>query len=283
MKLGSNNISSIYLGTNAVQSVYLGTNLVWSGVDPDAQAFFDRVTTAGGTLSLTERNAVNTLVIQMKTDGIWTPMKYIYPMVGASASACRQNLKSSSFTGTFSTGWSFASTGVTPNGTSAFFNTNCTPSSQISRNSGSFGIYFNTDRIASNSRLHGAFSSSNLSLVGLYPRFSADRFFAYINTQNGALSTTAATNTLGFRAVSRTSLTNNIVQFNANQNISAQSSLGDCPLNLYLGAANQDGSASDFDSIRIAFAYFSDGLTTTELSNLQIAVQAFQTTLSRNV
>ena len=50
-------------------------------------------------------------------------MKAIYPMVGASAAACAQNLKSSSFTGTFTSGWTFASSGVTPNGTSAYFNT----------------------------------------------------------------------------------------------------------------------------------------------------------------
>jgi len=70
-------------------------------IDPDAAAFFARVTAAGGTLSATEQTAVNTLVVQMKADGIWTAMKAIYPMVGASAAACAQNLKSSSFTGTF--------------------------------------------------------------------------------------------------------------------------------------------------------------------------------------
>ncbi len=60
-------------------------------VDPDASAFFSRVTAAGGTLTTTEQNAVNTLVLDMKTAGIWTPMKAIYPMVGASAAACAQN------------------------------------------------------------------------------------------------------------------------------------------------------------------------------------------------
>jgi phosphodiesterase/alkaline phosphatase D-like protein len=40
--------------------------------DPDAQAFFDRVTDAGGSLSTTEQDAVNTLVVQMKDDGIWS-------------------------------------------------------------------------------------------------------------------------------------------------------------------------------------------------------------------
>jgi hypothetical protein len=71
------------------------------GYDSDAQAFFDRVTTASGSLSTTEQAAVNQLVLDLKANSIWTPMKAIYPMVGASAAACAQNLKSSSFTGTF--------------------------------------------------------------------------------------------------------------------------------------------------------------------------------------
>lgn len=84
--------------------------------DADAQAFFNRVSAAGGTLTATEQDAVNTLVFQMKAAGIWTGMKAIYPMVGSSAAACAQNLKSASFTGTFSSGWTFSSTGATPNG-----------------------------------------------------------------------------------------------------------------------------------------------------------------------
>jgi hypothetical protein len=61
-------------------------------------------------------------------------MKAIYPMVGASAAACAQNLKSSSFTGTFSSGWTFASTGVTPNGTSAYMDTTFLPSTSFTNN-----------------------------------------------------------------------------------------------------------------------------------------------------
>ena len=71
------------------------------GTDPDAQAFFDRVTAEGGTLSATEKAAVDKLVKQMKIDGTWTPMKAIYPMVGASSAACSRNLKSDDFNGTF--------------------------------------------------------------------------------------------------------------------------------------------------------------------------------------
>ncbi len=123
-----------------------------TSVDTDAQAYFDRVTAAGGSLSVTEQNAVNTLTLSLKSAGIWTLMKAIYPMVGASAAACAQNLKSSSFTGTFTSGWTFASTGATPNGTSAYMNT---------------GLNINTQLTQTNS--HASFYSRTASDVSPYP------------------------------------------------------------------------------------------------------------------
>lgn len=95
------------------------------GIDVDAQAFFDRVTAAGGSLTATEQNAIITLVADMKFTNVWNSMQAVYPMVGASAAACAQNLISASFTGTFTSGWTFSSSGIVSNGTSAYFNTNC--------------------------------------------------------------------------------------------------------------------------------------------------------------
>jgi DNA-binding NarL/FixJ family response regulator len=52
---------------------------------------------------------------------------------------------------------------------------------------------------------------------------------------------------------------------------------------LYLGAYNDNSTASNFSGREQALAYMSDGLTNTEIANLYTAVQTFQTTLSRNV
>ena len=102
--------------------------------DADALAFFSRVTTAGGSLSTTEKSAVNQLVLDLKSYSIWTKMKAIYPMVGASAAACAQNLVSSSFTGTFSGGGTYASTGIIGNGINNYLNTGLSPNGNINLN-----------------------------------------------------------------------------------------------------------------------------------------------------
>ena len=280
MKLGTNDIGSVYLGTNAVQKVYLGANEVWSAVDPDAQAFFDRVDTAGGTLSATEKGAVNTLVVQMKSDGIWTKMKAIYPMVGASAAACAQNLKSSSFTGTFTSGWTFASTGVTPNGTSAYMDTGLTPNSTLSLNSTHISAY-NRSNIASPS-IMGASDASYSNGIYITPRYSTSLSNQYVRLNSNSGGGQFISKSDGYWLASRiVSSQFKVWQSNTLKVTENISSSGLTSNKIYLGAANLH--FLEYGAYQIAFASIGDGLTDGEASDLYTAVQAFQTTLSRNV
>ncbi len=158
-------------------------------IDPDAAAFFTRVTTAGGTLASTERTAVNQLVLDMKSSGIWNLMKAIYPMVGASAAACAQNLKSSSFTGTFTSGWTYTSNGITGNGaTSCFMNTNFTPNNLL-QNNNAIGFYSRTNIIAQQTDLGIAASilppinmGANFTGAGAFSRNFNSSFGGFVNS-----------------------------------------------------------------------------------------------------
>ena len=64
-----------------------------AGFDPDAQAFFTAVTNGGDTLTTTEENAVNQLVLDLKANSQWTIAKFIYPLVGGTATSHKWNLK----------------------------------------------------------------------------------------------------------------------------------------------------------------------------------------------
>jgi len=242
------------------------------GFDTDAQAFFDRVTTAGGTLSATEQDAINTLVINLKNYSIWSKMKAIYPMVGASAAACAQNLKSSSFTGSFSSGWTFASTGVTPNGTSAYFNTNC--------------------NINGFSSLHYSFYSRTTNTSGREMGVETSNAWDLIISLSGTLygrfnnSTVSGTNSdsKGFYINTEASALSHKVFKNNSQLGTTQSFGGSYPnFNVFIGAINNNGTPNYFSTKQTAFNSIGDGLTDTEASNFYTAVQAFQTTLSRQV
>ena len=240
--------------------------------DADAVAFFNRVTTAGGSLSTTEKTAVNTLVLQMKADGIWTKMKAIYPMVGASAAACSQNLKSSSFTGTFTaTGWTFASTGVTPNGTSAYMSTGMNPSTNLSINSAHLSVYIR------NTPNNGVLFSNGAFSCYLHPVSP----LLYGGLSNTTTINNNASPVNSFLMINRPSSTT-VNLFRANTKLTESTSNNGTSYTTTIIDLARYGS-SFYSNGQFAFASIGDGLTDTEASDFYTAVQAFQTTLSRNI
>lgn len=265
----------LYAGQLPTQLGLIGSESF--GVDTDAQAFFDRVTAAGGTLSATEKTAIDTLVRQMKTDGIWAKMKAIYPMVGASSAACSQNLKSSSFTGTFTSGWTFASTGVKP--TNGYMNTNLSVSSNLLLNSSHLSYYSRTNSNATEVEI-GSVAGSNGSLVEI--RTSGTTYYR-INSGGTYISHSDA-NSQGFYIGNRTASNvingwKNGIKLGTGTTISTSL----ISQNIWIGALNENNLANYYTTKECSFSSIGDGLTDTEASNFYTAVQAFQTTLSRNV
>lgn len=239
-------------------------------IDPDAQAFFNRVTSAGGTLNSTEQTAVNSLVLSLKSAGVWTLMKAIYPMVGASAAACAQNLKSSSFTGTFSGAWTYSANGITGNGANTFLNTTLVPSTQLSINLTHISGYLRTT------------NSSNHMLIGARDLYIANYGFGTVNNIDTAVNNTAGQ--VGFFINSRIA-SNQYKQFKNNTLLRTivvpTFILTTFPL--YVGAWNNSGSILNYVNGQIAFISIGDGLTDTQESDFYTAIQAFQTSLSRQV
>jgi hypothetical protein len=258
------------------------------GYDSDAQAFFDRVTTAGGSLSTTEQAAVNQLVLDLKANSIWTPMKAIYPMVGASAAACAQNLKSSSFTGTFTSGWTFASTGVTPNGTSAFMDTGVNPTLLTNWISNNHQSFYSRTQTPSGGGWNMGVGDINLGapIFGLaVVRSGNSAIYDSGNFPNGRTSNTQTDGRafwLGSCTASNSrKLIKNGVVIATNANNDTNAASNDT---IYLGAMQDTSTVGNlYMPQECALASIGDGLTDTEASYFYTAVQTFNTTLSRQV
>ena len=257
------------------------------GFDPDAQAFFDRVTTAGGTLTTTEKNATNQLVLDMKSAGIWSAMKAVYPMVGASAAACAQNLKSSSFTGTFTSGWTFASTGVTPNGTSAYFDTTLISNTDLTFNSCSFSGYSRNNITPTTDQSFGGSSATNFRpLIGVtFLASKAVEGLAYDYVPPDYIVSATGQNLAAMFLTTRTSSSSAKLFRNTTQLASITTNNRTAqPTNSFLfGAFRTQASVINYNTFEYAFAHIGDGLTDTQASNFYTAVQAFQTTIGRQV
>jgi hypothetical protein len=256
-------------------------------VDADWLAYYNRVIAAGGSLTTTEQDATKTLVADLKTAGIWSAMKAIYPMVGASAAACAQNLKSSSFTGTFTSGWTFASTGVTPNGTSAYMNTNLVPSTTLTNNFSHISLYSRTNNILAQLEM-GAWPVTsvftNRFLMAL--RYTDGNFQVEQYKESTSRVQVANSDSKGFYISSRTNSTTHKAYKNNSQfgstNTGDAGNISNITLSIYIGAVNTTVFPG-YSTKEIAFSSIGDGLTDTQASNFYTAVQAFQTTLARQV
>jgi hypothetical protein len=253
-------------------------------IDADAQAFFDRVTTAGGSLSTTEKNAVNTLVVQMKADGIWTKMKAIYPMVGSSAASCAQNLKSSSFTGSFSAGWTFASTGVTPNGSSAYYDSGFNQTNNLIPSNNHISVYSRSNT-TSGTPLKADCGVTNGTTYS-FSQIIARRNDLFIFENGSQITSNSNSDSRGFFLGSATSVGSKSYKNGSVIGTSTSAQIRTMfNANIYFGATNNTAilAARFFSNREYAFASIGDELTDTQASDFYTAVQAFQTTLSRQV
>jgi hypothetical protein len=259
-----------------------------AGFDADAQAFFNRVTTAGGTLTTTEQNAVNTLVIALKADGIWTKMKAIYPMVGGGqanpAAACAQNLKSASFTGSFTSGWTFASTGVSVFG-GAYFNTNLNPLVTFGTNYAAFGVYLRNTFFSGQLNIMGCTASNLPGSLRLDMGYDAGFNTPFVANGFAGSNIGSDTDNRGFLIATRQGAAinklfrNNVLKVNGTGVFASYPSLS-----FYFAARNNTAPVEYFNNNQnIAFGFISDNLDDIEAANFYTRVQAFQTTLSRNV
>lgn len=248
--------------------------------DVDALAFFARVTAAGGSLTLTEQNAVDALVVSLKANSLWTSMSAIYPMVGASAAACAQNLKSSSFTGIFSGGWTYASTGVTPNGTNTYMDTGLNSSTILSLNDLHFSVYLRTNADSLTVDL-GVLDNDAVAGINIFTRYS-NLLYARLNEDD--LNTVSSTDSRGFKlAIRNSSSAKNVFNNNVKSTFTSNS-ISLVNKNIFISALNNIVGSTSFYSIREnAFASIGAGLSDTQAANFYTAVQTFQTSLSRQV
>ncbi len=251
-------------------------------IDPDYLAFYNRVIAGGGSLTTTEQSATDQLVKDLKGYGIWSKMKAIYPMVGGGGSnplqAINKNLKSSSFSLNPSSGNAYSSLGITPGGYYTYIFTSLVfPSSE--KNDCSVGIYQNT-----NINNNGCAISNDGSggLIELFPR-SSNNLIGKVNDNN--TTTESNSENKGFYQIERVNSTDVNFYKNGNSlgtNPKASNVAATITTNQIILGANQ-GGAANWSSNRIAFAFIGNSLGATMSANYYTAVQAFQTTLNRQV
>lgn len=260
-----------------------------SSYDADALAFI----TAASITDSVQKNAINTLVTDLKTYGIWSKMKVIYPMVGGTAFSHKFNLKDPrdldvAFRLQFVNGWLHSSTGAKANGIDGYADTKFTPSTSWSTSNAHSSYYSRTNiSLTSNQILFDAFidADSNYQLfLGTNGLIAHSSF----NSSNGtavADISSWGSRTDGFFIGNRANINSNKIYRNStlvgNNTGTGGGTMPNIPL--FLAAANTPGGAVVFSKLENSFATIGEGMTDTESSNLYTSIQQFQVTLGRAV
>lgn len=248
--------------------------------DPAAQTFF---TTAGIT-DATEKTAVNKLVLDLKSYGIFTlPNFVLYPMVGGTNTTTSYNLVNPAL---YQISWNggvvSSSNGVQFNGVNAYGDTQFNPTSVgTGQNSFHISMYSRTNN--SNTECEIGVEDSLFRGSSIFARLSGTTYYKINSNTN---ITHADANSLGFYISNRTA--SNVV--NGWKNgvklaTGTAASTGNVNAKIFIGAYNNvpNPLIRYYSTKQVATVTIGSGLTDTQAANLRTAIQTFNTTLGRQV
>ena len=180
----------------------------------------------------------------------------------------------------FNGGWTHSSNGATPNGTNGYADTKLNENTVMTLNDIHMSFYSRTNSTVASCDM-GCLDVSGSYGTHIIPYSSGNAAVRNTDLSSGF---TATANTLGLFVNSRISSAQTKYFYNASLfNTIVSPSISKSNQVYFLGARNTGGSASSFSPKQLAFSSIGDGLTNTEAANLYTRVQAFQTSLSRQV
>lgn len=272
----ASNITCQVTGTNTFGNATATSNTLAQILDFDANAFF----TASSISDSTIKSATNKLVIDLKAYSLFNKGRAWYPFVGGTSATHKWNLKDprdldAAYRLIFNGGWTHSSGGALPNGTNGYADTKLVASGTLALNSTSFGVYSrtNTDLLAPSIGNVTGGASSEASLFLRYSNTS------YVRVNGGTASTQANSDSRGLFIANRASSSQILYQIRGTQYTLSNTSNSLNTNSFQLGGVNPNF----FDTKELAFAFIADGLTAQNMTDLNTAVVAFQTALSRNV
>ena len=121
-------------------------------LDPDAAAYLADVVASGGTTNPTIEAAVDTLFTDLKSNGLYSKMKAMYPYVGATASSHAINATlNKTFDITWNGGMTHGISGSTGDGINGYGNTNVLLGDLTSLSANTLGFYqINNQQVSAN-------------------------------------------------------------------------------------------------------------------------------------
>jgi hypothetical protein len=235
-----------------------------------------------GETDTTILNALNTFEAGLIANSLTGKFNAIYPFVGGTSGKHSFNfINTLTFQLTFMGGWTHNSTGAAPAAT-AYAITNIIPNTHLLKDDNHLSIYIGT--ISNSGSDIGAFTTVPAPTRVLELDTRTSGLFRYFGNDATTLSVATADNR-GWSLGTRTnSTTKTIYKNGVSVATNSVASVGLPLVGIYLGTRNVDGVASvPSSSTTHRFDSIGSGLTAGDASTLYTLIQAFQTSLSRQV
>lgn len=244
--------------------------------DADAKAFLAAASITDPTIT----SAIDTFVIGLKADSLWTKITAIYPFVGGTASTHKWNLKNpldtdAAYRLVFSGTFTHDANGIQGSGDSVYADTFINPS-VVTTNAQHMSAYIRTPSTSQQYYEIAAFQVTPTIEYGLVGRYSNGTAYSIF----GGISSVTLSDPRGFLVATRSG-SNNALYKNATSLVNSVATL--TYPNAKIGVSGAVGRTGFASNRNLSFASIGQALTAGDVTSFNTRVQALQTTLSRNV
>lgn len=258
---------------------YYGVSLI----DPDAQNFFD----ATSITDATTKAAVNSLVVDLKTNNLWDKMYALYPFVGGTDFTNKFNLKNpqdldSAFRLSYFGGATHTN-GYNPNGVNGYADTHVIPNNTALLGDEHLSIASNTNNtpLTNDSVDMGAFDTvSKASLIGLRNSTNKNLLVARLN---GGLAAASNVDAAGVFIATKKNI-DNVTIYRDGVNVAGAISNSSLSVNSIFIGTLRTGTipyGGGYTNQNYTFASYGKTLNDTEAATLTTIINTFNTNLGR--
>ena len=238
---------------------------------------------ATGIADTTILNALNTFDAGLISNGLDTKMKALYPFVGGTAATHKYNFMdardlNAAFRLAFNGGWTHSSNGALPNGTNAYADSYWVPFTQSAIDNVSYNYYSRTN--TSGAANFGVSGGGYAGTTAMYISLNGASNYASINGTEYLISSSTDSRGLFGMNVNPAGM---LTSWKNGTKLGSKTPTPTYVVNESLWIGGCRAPSSEYGNMECAFFNMSTGLTDVQQATFYNLVQAFNTTLSRQV
>lgn len=256
--------------------------------DPDAATYLTAVVTAGGSVDSTMSAATNNMFLALKSNGLYTKIDAMYPVLGGTVGSHKFNAinpidTNGAYRLTFTAGWTHSSTGMLTNGgqftyADTYYDASVVVSGADDQH---ISIYTTTLSNRGAQDVGSTETAGGVREVGSYTSFGGNQFIPNVKSAASSYRTYVQPTQVGIGNFIATSTGTNVLG-SKDGVIVVNNTQAPAFTNKSHYIGNSNGNLQPSNPFNVIFSTIGRKLTTGEMTTMDSIINAFQTALGRN-